>query len=345
MILENPQWKNKLNQEIELKYGNFKLDQSGFNIECTLKSDNKDYEDLVKSWSNNINSTILVFVNEFTYESLSILDYDLKSLLDGINELNKQNNSYVQVKLAENENKLHFVVEKNNLEGFKKILKTLLIQMKKTTEFHVPLLAYPDFYEIINPLLNNLKPKFPDIHHIYNTLDKKITLSGPDKRVEEFSKLVLDYFISITCEKLRSINEEALNCQNMINLLEKLADEQHMLCKFMKKHDGFYLIYFQYKKLETFNQLESIIMQNYTSTKIDFLNRTDALNGQKWFLFKKKNLIDKRNIRFNIDKDIIIFGKKEDVFTLESKIQEFLETNKKRDGIKLDFSKNEVVNS
>jgi hypothetical protein len=342
LTLENLKWRNKLKREISFSYGNLNVNKSGLKIDCTIKSDSKDYEEVVKSWTKNINSKITFFLKDFSIECLSLLDYDLNSVLDGIKELNRKNKNFVQVRVAENENKLHFVVARKNFQQFQRFLENLLIEKKTSLEFQVPLLASPEFYEIINPLLNNLKPKFPDIQQIYNALLKKILLSGFKKRVDDFYMLLQEYFSGISCEKLRSINEDALNCPNVIILLEKFTDEKQMLCKFMKKHDGFYLIFFQNKKHETFDQLETIIVQNYSSTKIDYHNLTDVLNGQKWFLFKKDNLIGNQNITFYVDKNITIFGKKEDVNMLESKINEFLEANIKKDGIKFDFSKDIV---
>ena len=184
----------------------------------------------------------------------------------------------------------------------------------------------------------------------YEANSQTIQLIGPNKRVDELQLLLSDYLTNVRCDKLTSISDEAINCENMINLLERIAMAQQILCKFSKKNDGFYLIYFQSisrndeQRVEVYKRIENDILMNYTSTKIDFLNQSDALNGTKWAEFKSKNLTGNHNITFRLinSKELVIFGKKEVLFDLEERVQDFLDQNRQSTEILLNFKPDEV---
>ena len=347
LIVNNREWKNDLKKEIVSKHGSMQIDKNGLTLKCTLNNLDKNFQFLAKNWTKSMNSVISNFMKDFHLDLLSLLEYDLISVVEIIKTFNKQNGYSVQYK--EIKKKLHYVVHKHKLEQFKSILQTLVIGRPTSIQFQLPQLPDHEFYELIDPLLIKLKVNYTDIQITYDPFFRNILLIGSKNRVEEFQKLLEEYLRGYRSEKLRSVNEEAYNCSNMINMLEKIAAEEQILCKFAKKNGGFHLIYFQSNciidslPIETFSRIETHIMQNYTSTKIDFLNSNDVLNGEKWSIFKNANLTSNPDITFNINsKEIIIFGRKKVVLTLDTKIQEFLQNNKQISSIKLNFSKNEV---
>ena len=347
IVLDNKQWKNNLKTEVISKHGDFHIDKNCLTVKCTLSEENRNFYNLAANWTKNMNQTISNFMKDFHHDNISLVDHNLDSLRETIKEFNNKNGFCVQYKQIEE--KLHYVVYKSALEQFRSAVQNASIVKPKSVQYQLPLLEN-ELYSLTDPLLHKLKLKFPDIQIINDSVFRRINLNGPQNRVDEFQKLLDDYFRSIRSDKLRSINEEALNCANMINILEKIAEEKQILCKFSKKNDGFYIIYFQNnsciesQKIETFTRVETHIMQNYTCSRIDFLNSNNEFNGQKWSSFKNNHLTSNQDITFsNVNsKEIIIFGKKEMVFTLEAEIQKFLETNKQITKHKLRYFKNEV---
>jgi hypothetical protein len=100
------------------------------------------------------------------------------------------------------------------------------------------------------------------------------------------------------------------------------------------------------KDLNALSELENHILAYYTSLRKDLgVTPSEMLNFQRWSEFKTKYLLGNQEIKIrllNVDREIIIFGKKEFVFELDSKIDEFL-AQIKQSNLKLtNFDQSEV---
>ena len=158
---------------------------------------------------------------------------------------------------------------------------------------------------------------------------QNVQLRGPGKRLDEVLLDLTDSVSKIRCDKLSSISEEALKCSGLMSFLEKIIIEKKLLCKLSKREtEGMYLVYFA--DYSGFTELEDFFLSYYTTITIDFANNTEFINTSKWSEFKNKNLISNQDLIWSLvnSRELVMFGKKECLFELENKIQEFLEQNK-----------------
>ena len=204
--------------------------------------------------------------------------------------------------------------------------------------------------------MERLKINYADLESVnYDSFYQKIQIKGPSKLTDEVLSIISSLMETIRCDKLTSIGEDVLNCDDTINILERIVREKHLLCKISKKPNGYYLTYFNTKSAivssgreHTLTQLENHILSSYTSLRKDLgFTPSESFNIQRWSEFKTQNLLGNPEIacRFlNVDREIIIFGKKDFVFELDAKIDQFLAHNKQTSNLKVnEFNQTDVI--
>ena len=343
----NTKWRSIFEEKISTNYGSMSFERNHLIIKCTLDKKSKDYNQLADNWDRKMNSLISSFACQFTMDSFNLDDHELSSIKDSIRRFNERNGFSIDYRVFKK--RLFYVIKKNQLVEFQNSIQDNAHEKCKNLDYFIPSLPDSDYNFLIKPLIDRLKYKYPDIESVaYDMETQNVQLRGPAKRLDEILIYISDSVSSIRCEKLNSICEEAINCANLKIILEKIIDEKKLTCKMSKKSDGIYLIYFLQKTESSFSILENHILRNYTSTLLDISKSSNVLNDVKWSEFKNKNLITSDEFTFSIlnSKDLVIFGKKEIVFELEIKLQEFFANNKNEKQTlskKIESSHDEVI--
>ena len=341
----NNKWRSSLEEKIISNYGSIYFGANLLTIKCTLDKKLENFNELASNWEKRMNSVISGFSNQFCMESINLDDNESSTIRDAIREFNQYNGYSIDYRIFKK--RLFYVIKKSQLIQFQNSIVDIAHEKCKNLDYFIPTLPDKNYYLLIKPLIGNLKLKFRDIESIsYTEETNSIQLRGPAKRLDEILIQICDSISKIRSDKLSSISDEVIKCNNLTKIVQKIIDEKNLFCKLIKKTDGLYLIYFLQKE-SSFLQLENLILQNYTSTTIDCSMSSDVLSDVKWTDFKTKNLLTNHDLTFRLvnSKELMIFGKKEILFELENKVQEFLgkyKNEKPNLSKKLDFDQNEV---
>jgi hypothetical protein len=346
------EWRSALLGDLIHHFATYEFNQDNLIIKCTLNTDMRNYNELAKNWEKKINSIITSFTNQFSADQLSLDDYDSKMVIEAIQQFNQLNGICIGYRVVRR--KLFIVGKKNDAKEFLNSLQGGVLKKSKNVDFIIPKLEDESYYSLINPLIERLRKTYQQIEYIfYDSQTKKIQLRGPGNLVDEVLMLISDVIPKIRSDKLRSISQDSLNCPDVVNILENISNFNKLLCIFVKKIDALYLVYFNdcpqidSPMNQTFQEMDSCIAAYYTCTKIDFLKHTEVLNGTKWSEFKIDNLLVNQDITFSLvdskqSKELVMFGRKEVIFDLELKVQNFLDENKLVSKVALEFPQNDV---
>jgi hypothetical protein len=308
-----------------------------------------------------MNSLISTFSNQFCMESVNLDENELSNIKDAIREFNHYNGFSIDYRIFKK--RLFYVIKKSQLVQFQNSIVDNAHEKCKNLDYFIPKLPNADFYFIIKPLIDRLRLKFTDIESIsYVEETQNVQLRGSAKRLDEFLIQLCDSITKISSNKVTSISDEVSNSMNITETLQKIINEKKLFCKLIKKNDGLYLIYLLddkssrvspgnatpiNKDLNALSELENHILAYYTSLRKDLgVTPSEMLNIQPWSEFKTKYLLGNSEVKFrllNVDREIIIFGKKELVFDLDSKIDEFLSQNKQSNSTLTNFDQSEVT--
>jgi hypothetical protein len=353
----NKKWRSELEKILYPNYASFNCVNDILTIKCKLRSTFKNYEELVMDWENKTDMLIENFQNKFTIDSI---DSDRLGLLKAaIKQYNQENGFNVDYEVFKK--KINYVAKKNHFQKFKRFFENFQLKTPREEFFSVSNLPEPENYNIIPQLLQHIRINQADLELIqYDSNNQKILIKGPLQNVNEVISMLSLLMKNICFEKLTSISEDAINCNDIIEILERIVKEKKLFCHVSKRPYGFYLTYFRTaspiilqenaipinKCLNALSELENHILAYYTSLRKDLgVTPSEMLNFQRWSEFKTKYLLGNQEIKIrllNVDREIIIFGKKEFVFELDSKIDEFL-AQIKQSNLKLtNFDQSEV---
>ena len=344
----NLQWKSKLEYMLCSNNASLRFENQTMTIKCKIDRKSKNYEALCFDWEKRVDSIIQSFTSEFNMDLILTSNVDLAFFKETLDQFNTRTNG-INVAYRVFRDEIVYVANNFHFDKFRIFLKSNLENRIKETFFPLLNLFSAENSDVIQQLVESLKLQNKELEILnYSNFDHELQLKGPSKLVDEIINEFTELSKTIHCDRLISISEDATNCEDTINILERIRREKNLLCKVHKKEKGFYLTYFQTNSQndDALIQLENFLFLNYTTLRKNFgLTSTESLNMQKWSEFQTNNLIGNPTITFkliNSNREIIIFGKKESVLELDTKINEFLEHNKQISNQKLNLKQEDV---